>query len=73
VYELRVGVFIPTFNVYGGGELVAAIIANTLAQNSHDVILFTNEKVNQREVKNFFGKCGNEVILSFSINKTVLV
>ena len=54
--ELRVGVFIPTFNVYGGGELVAAVIANTLAQNSHDVILFTNEKINQREIKNFFGK-----------------
>jgi len=35
---------------------VAAVIANTLAQNSHDVILFTNEKVNQWEVKNFFGK-----------------
>ena len=56
MYELRVGIFCPTFNVYGGGELVAAVIANTLAQNSHDVILFTNEKVNQWEVKKFFGK-----------------
>lgn len=62
MYELRVGVFIPTFNVYGGGELVAAVIANTLAQNSHDVILFTNENVNQWEVKNFFGKSLNPSI-----------
>lgn len=35
---------------------MAAVIANTLAQNSHDVILFTNEKVSQWEVKKFFGK-----------------
>jgi len=60
--ELRVGVFCPTFNVYGGGEVVAAVIANTLAQNSHDVILFTNEKVNQWEVKKFFGKSLNPSI-----------
>ncbi len=53
---LRVGIFQPTFNVYGGGEFVAASIANTLAQNGHEVILFTNEKLNQSEIKNFLGK-----------------
>jgi len=53
---LRVGVFQPTFNVYGGGEFVAAVIANTLAQNGHEVVLFTNEKINQREAEKFFGK-----------------
>lgn len=53
---MRVGVFQPTFNVFGGGEFVAASIANTLAQNGHEVILFSNEKINQSEVKNFLGK-----------------
>ena len=56
---LRVGVFYPTLNVYGGGEFVAATIANTLAQNNYDVTLFTNEEVNQREVKKFFGESLN--------------
>jgi len=62
VHELRVGVFNPTFNVYGGGEFVAAVIANTLAQNNYDVTLFTSGKVNQREVKKFFGKSLNPSI-----------
>ncbi|MCR3906937.1 MAG: glycosyltransferase [Tenericutes bacterium] len=53
---MRVGVFQPTFNVYGGGEFVAASIANTLAKNGHEVILFTNEKINQTETKNFLGQ-----------------
>ena len=62
MHELRVGVFCPTFNVYAGGEFVAAVIANTLAQNSHDVTIFTNEKLNQWEVKKFFGKSLNPSI-----------
>lgn len=53
---LRVGVFNPTLNVYGGGEFVTLVIANTLAQNNYDVILFTNEEINQREIEKFFGK-----------------
>jgi len=52
---LQVGVFCPTLNVYGGGEFVATTIANTLAQNNYDVILFTNEEINQLEIKKFFG------------------
>ncbi len=55
VYRLRIGVFNPTFNVYGGGEFVAAVIANALAQNGHDVVLFCNEKINHFSLKNFFG------------------
>jgi glycosyltransferase involved in cell wall biosynthesis len=53
---LRVGVFYPTLNVYGGGEFVAAVIANTLAKNNYEVILFNNEEVNQLEIKNFLGE-----------------
>jgi len=53
---LKVGVFCPTLNVYGGGEFVAATIANTLAQNNYDVTLLVNEYINQREIETFFGK-----------------
>ncbi len=48
--------FYPTLNVYGGGEFVAIAIANTLAQNNHKVILFTNNEVNPPAIKNFFGE-----------------
>ena len=56
VPSLRVGIFSPTFNVYGGGEFVAYVIANTLAQNNYEVILFTGEKVSQAELRKFFGE-----------------
>ena len=54
--KLRVGVYCPTFNVYGGAEAVTAAIADTLAKDNYDVTLFTNEEINQREIANFFGK-----------------
>jgi glycosyltransferase involved in cell wall biosynthesis len=53
---MDIGVFCPTLNVYGGGELVSAVIANTLVQNDYNVIFFTNEEVNQQETKKFFGE-----------------
>jgi alpha-1,2-mannosyltransferase len=53
---VRVGVFHPAFNLYGGAEFVAEATANTLAQNNYDVQLFVNEKINQREIKKFFGR-----------------
>lgn len=54
--KLKVGVFCPTFNVYGGAEVVTAVLANTLAQNKCDVTLFANEEINQQEIKKFIGK-----------------
>jgi glycosyltransferase involved in cell wall biosynthesis len=59
---LRIGIFYPLLNVYGGGEFVAATIANTLTEDNYDVILFTNEKINQQETKRFFGKSLNPSI-----------
>ncbi|WNZ29231.1 MAG: glycosyltransferase [Candidatus Bathyarchaeota archaeon] len=53
---MKIGVFNPTFNVYGGGEFVTAVIANSLAQKGHDVVLFTNAQINGINVKKFFGK-----------------
>ena len=52
----KIGVFSPTLNVYGGGEFVAIAIANTLAQNNHNVILFTNGEVDPKAIKNYFGE-----------------
>jgi len=56
VIVLRVGVFYPTLNVYGGAEFVTVVIANTLAKNNYGVVLFTNEKIDQQEMEKFFGE-----------------
>ncbi len=56
---MRVGVFYPTLNVYGGGEFVAVAIANALAQNHHKVALFTNAPVDPAAIKNYFGETLN--------------
>lgn len=60
--QLKVGVFCPTLNVYGGGEFVAIAIANTLAQNHHKVVLFTNNEVYPQAIKSFFGENLHEAI-----------
>ncbi|NLB75452.1 MAG: glycosyltransferase [Crenarchaeota archaeon] len=52
----KIGVFCPTLNVYGGGEFVAIAIANTLAQNNRDVILFSSDKINPNNIKKYFGE-----------------
>ena len=35
---------------------MALAIANTLAENNHDVVLFTNSEVSPQAIKNFFGE-----------------
>lgn len=62
----KIGVFCPTLNVCGGGEYVAIAIANTLAQNNRNVILFTNSKVDHKGIKNFFGETLNPSITTVS-------
>ncbi|MBE3116117.1 glycosyltransferase [Candidatus Bathyarchaeota archaeon] len=52
----KIGVFCPTLNNYGGGEYVAVAIANTLAENNHKVILFSNRKVDPKAIKDFYGE-----------------
>ncbi|MCW4000966.1 MAG: glycosyltransferase [Candidatus Bathyarchaeota archaeon] len=52
----RIGVFCPTLNVYGGGEYVAISLANTLAQNNFEVVLFSSGKVNPQAIQNYFGE-----------------
>ncbi|MEM3769702.1 MAG: glycosyltransferase [Candidatus Bathyarchaeia archaeon] len=55
VILLRVGIFIPTLNVCGGAEYVAIAMANALARQSYEVVLFTNEPVNHYQIRNFLG------------------
>jgi glycosyltransferase involved in cell wall biosynthesis len=42
--------------VYGGGEYVAIAIANTLAQQNHEVVLFSADKINSKAIQNYFGE-----------------
>ena len=53
---MRVGIFYPTLNVYGGAEFVTLVMANTLAKNKNEVILFVNGEINQKEITAFFGE-----------------
>jgi glycosyltransferase involved in cell wall biosynthesis len=59
---VKIGIFSPTLNVFGGGEYVALAIANTLAINGHKVILFTNNKVSNQTVQGFFGETFDDSI-----------
>lgn len=61
---MKIGVFCPTLNVYGGGEFVAIALANTLAQNNHKVIFFTNNIIDPQAIKNYFGETLNPSIES---------
>ncbi|HEY9753773.1 MAG TPA: hypothetical protein V6C97_01285 [Oculatellaceae cyanobacterium] len=58
----KIGVFCPTLNVYGGGEFVAIAIANTLAENNRDVILFSAQEINPEAIRNYFGETLNPKI-----------
>jgi len=53
---LKVGIFHPCFDMYGGAEFVAAVIANTLAQNGYEVELFVNKKIDQDKTEQFLGE-----------------
>ena len=53
---MRIGVFHPTLNMYGGAEFVALVIVNTLAREGWDVELFVNSVVDQRKVELMMGE-----------------
>ena len=50
------GVFCPTLNICGGAEFVAVTISNALALNHYEVVLFSNEKPNQKRIDFFWRK-----------------
>ena len=54
--RVRIGVFHPTLNMYGGAEFVALVIVNTLARQGWDVELLVNSMVDQRKVELMMGE-----------------
>jgi alpha-1,2-mannosyltransferase len=54
--RVRIGVFHPTLNMYGGAEFVALVIVNTLAREGRAVELFVNSMVDQRKVELMMGE-----------------
>jgi len=53
---LRVGIFHPALNFYGGAEFVAVVIVNTLAKNGYEVELFVNKQVDQEKTEEILGE-----------------
>jgi glycosyltransferase involved in cell wall biosynthesis len=54
---LKIGIFHPSFQNYGGGEVVCFIITDTLAKSGYDLELFVGKKLDpgQREVERMLG------------------
>ena len=69
---MKIGVFHPHLNRCGGGEWVALNIINVLRQNGHQVIVLTDEKIDQNKFVRAFGQklqIDGELIYSFQLFK----
>jgi len=53
---VKVGVFHPALDYYGGAEFVAAVIVNTLAKDGYEVELFVNKQVDQEKTEEMLGE-----------------
>ena len=53
---MKIGVFHPTLNMYGGAEFVALVVVNTLAREGYDVELFLNSEVDLHKVELMMGQ-----------------
>lgn len=53
---MKVGVFHPALDLYGGAEVVAVVVANALAESGYEVELFVNRKINQETTKKMTGE-----------------
>jgi glycosyltransferase involved in cell wall biosynthesis len=53
---MKVGIFHPQINWCGGAEFVAIEIIKTLKENGFQVVLLTNEKLNQKKIRNIYGE-----------------
>ena len=54
--RVRVGIFHPTLDWYGGAEVVAVAMANSLAQNGYDVVVFVNNTLDQKRIRDMVGE-----------------
>jgi len=53
---MKVGVFHPALDWYGGAEVVAVATANSLIEQGHEVVLFINNWVDQNKIKEMIGE-----------------
>ena len=53
---MKVGVFHPALDMFGGAEFVAVVIANTLARNGYEVELFANKEFDQEKTEKVLGE-----------------
>ena len=53
---MKVGVFHPALDWYGGAEVVAVATANSLIAQGHEVVLFINRWVDQNKIKEMIGE-----------------
>jgi glycosyltransferase involved in cell wall biosynthesis len=53
---LKIGVFHPSFYNFGGGEFVALVVVNSLANNGYDVELLTSKRIKQDQVEKMMGE-----------------
>jgi glycosyltransferase involved in cell wall biosynthesis len=54
--KVKVGIFHPTLDWYGGAEVVAVAMANSLAQNGYDVVIFVNNTLDQKRIRDMVGE-----------------
>lgn len=53
---MRVGIFHPSLDYYGGAEKVALAAANSLVQNGYEAVLCVNKAVDQRRTEEMMGE-----------------
>lgn len=53
---MKIGLFHPSLNKFGGGEFVAFVITNTLAKNGYEIELLVSERIRQTQIKKMFGE-----------------
>jgi glycosyltransferase involved in cell wall biosynthesis len=53
---VKVGIFHPTLDWCGGAEVVAVATANSLAQNGYETVLFVNNPVDQKRIRDMVGE-----------------
>jgi glycosyltransferase involved in cell wall biosynthesis len=53
---MRIGIFHPPLDLYGGAEVVAVATANALANSDFDVTLYVNRMIDQKRIKEMVGE-----------------
>jgi glycosyltransferase involved in cell wall biosynthesis len=52
---MKIGFFSPTINAIGGGELVTLNMIRALEKRNHEILIYTSQKIDQRNIQKFLG------------------